>query len=167
MKPPSSALPGATLHPNAGCITRFYAAFAERDAEGMVAEYHCDVRFSDPVFQQLRGPRARGMWRMLAGRAKDLVVSLRDVDAGAAQGRARWEARYTFSATGRRVHNVVEARFTFEGGQILAHDDSFDLWRWAGMALGARGRLLGWTPFVQAAIRKKAAEGLDAYLRPA
>ena len=35
------------------------------------------------------------------------------------------------------------------------------------MALGARGRLLGWTPFVQAAIRKKAAEGLDAYLRPA
>jgi hypothetical protein len=32
------------------------------------------------------------------------------------------------------------------------------------MALGAKGRLLGWTPFVQNAIRSQAAKSLSAYM---
>ncbi len=152
------------MHPNAEAITRFYTAFARRDAEGMAAEYHADVRFSDPVFQDLRGDRARAMWRMLAGRAKDIALEFRDVEADDATGRAHWEARYTFSATGRKVHNVIDARFVFKDGKILEHIDTFDLWRWAGMALGPSGKLLGWAPFVQKGIRKRAIEGLDAFL---
>ena len=38
-------------------------------------------------------------------------------------GRAHWEADYTFSSTGRKVHNVIDATFEFEGGLIRAHRD--------------------------------------------
>jgi ketosteroid isomerase-like protein len=155
------------MHPNAASITRFYTCFSKRDAEGMTAEYHRDVRFSDPVFQDLRGDRARAMWRMLTGRAKDMVLEFRDVEVDGAdptRGRAHWEARYTFSATGRKVHNVIDARFTFRDGKIADHVDTFDLWRWAGMALGPSGKLLGWAPFVQNGIRRRAVEGLDAFM---
>jgi hypothetical protein len=32
------------------------------------------------------------------------------------------------------------------------------------MALGPSGKLLGWAPFVQNGIRKRALEGLDAFI---
>jgi ketosteroid isomerase-like protein len=140
-------------------IERFYRAFAARDAETMAALYTDDVRFSDAAFGPLEGERARNMWRMLAARATDLELTFRDVtDEG-----AHWEARYTFSQTGRRVHNVIEARFEFRDGKISRHDDRFDFWRWSRQALGAPGWLLGWTPLLQNAVRKKALAGLDAY----
>ena len=40
----------------------------------------------------------------------------------------------------------------------------FDLWRWSGMALGLKGKLLGWLPPVQGAIRKTAGDGLKAFM---
>lgn len=144
-------------------VTRFYEAFARRDAEGMVACYADDVRFSDPVFPDLRGERAKNMWRMLCERGKDLEIEFRDVKSDGTTGSAHWEARYTFSFTGHRVHNVIDARFELSNGKITRHVDSFDLWRWSGMALGVKGKLLGWAPFVQNAIRKKGAIGLDAW----
>jgi len=152
------------VHPHAELVTRFYTSFAKRDPEGMLAAYHPDVTFSDPVFVDLHGDRARGMWRMLAARAKDIELEFRDVEADDAMGRAHWEARYTFSATGRRVHNVIEARFAFEGGLIKDHRDTFDLWRWSSQAFGLSGKLLGWSPLAKAAIRKNAARGLDEWM---
>ena len=62
------------------------------------------------------------------------------------------------------VHNVIDARFEFEEGKIRRHTDRFDLWRWAGMALGVPGKLLGWTPLLQNTIRRKAAAGLDEWI---
>ncbi len=144
-------------------IKRFYEAFSKRDAEGMVACYADDVRFSDPVFTDLRGDRAKNMWRMLCERGKDLTIEFTDVKASGANGSAHWEARYTFSVTGRSVHNVIDASFVFEDGKIKEHVDTFDLWRWAGMALGMSGKLLGWTPLVQGKIRKTAQQGLDVW----
>jgi len=148
---------------SAKLIESFYEAFSRRDAEAMVATYAADVRFSDPVFIDLRGERAKDMWRMLCERGKDLEVTFGDVKVDGDRGAARWEARYTFGPTGNRVHNVIDARFVFAGGKIAEHVDSFDLRRWAGMALGLKGKLLGWAPFVQGAIRKAAARGLDEW----
>lgn len=153
------------MHPNARLIETFYTSFQKRDAEGMVACYHPDVRFSDPVFHELVGPRACAMWRMLCKRAKDLEIEFRDVQADDKTGSAHWEARYLFSATGRNVHNVIDAKFEFRDGKIVRHADTFDLWRWAGMAMGAKGKLLGWLPPVQQAIHKKAMGGLDEFER--
>ena len=56
-------------------IERFYEGFKKRDAEVMAACYADDVAFSDPVYVDLHGERARDMWRMLAGRAKDLDLT--------------------------------------------------------------------------------------------
>lgn len=153
------------MHPNARLIESFYTSFQKRDAEGMVACYAPDVRFSDPVFRDLQGPRAGNMWRMLCGRAKDLEIEFRDVVADDRTGSAHWEARYLFSATGRTVHNVIDAKFDFRDGKIVRHTDTFDLWRWAGMALGPKGKLLGWLPPIQKAVQKKAMSGLDAFER--
>ena len=155
----------AMTHPNAQAIQEFYAAFARRDAEGMIAHYAPDVRFSDPVFPSLRGEEAFAMWRMLTGRAADLRVEASDIDADDATGRAHWEAWYTFSATGNPVHNRIDARFVFKDGKIVEHADTFDLRKWAGMALGMKGKLLGWLPPVQASIRKQADAGLRAYMK--
>lgn len=152
------------MHPHAALIARFYEAFAKRDAEAMAACYHKDVVFSDPVFGELRGDRARDMWRMLCGRAKDLTVVASDIAADDKLGSARWVADYRFGKTGRPVHNVIEARFAFRDGLIAEHHDTFPLYKWSRMALGAPGVLLGWTPMVQAKVRAQARQGLDAFV---
>ena len=150
-------------HPNAELIQRFYTAFQRLDAEAMAACYAAEVRFSDPVFTDLRGAAAGDMWRMLCSRAEGFSLTFDAVQADDRQGSAHWVARYRFSATGRQVVNRIQARFRFEGGLIVEHHDQFDLWRWAGQALGAKGLLLGWAPPVQGAIRRQAAKGLAQF----
>ena len=154
-------------HPHAALVERFYQALQRRDGAAMAACYHPEVRFSDPVFTELRGPRAGAMWRMLTSRAPDLAVDFAGVTADAAAGAARWEARYTFGATGRRVHNVITATFAFRDGSIVEHRDVFDFWRWSRQALGPAGWLLGWTPALRNKVRAQAARGLDAFLAKA
>lgn len=146
-------------------ITRFYEAFAKRDAQGMAACYHDDIHFSDPVFPDLRGPRAGGMWRMLCETATELTIEFSDVKAAETTGSAHWEARYPFSATGRRVHNRVDAEFRFQDGLIIEHKDHFDFWRWSRMALGPAGLVLGWTPILRNKVRGQAGAKLDKYLQ--
>jgi len=153
------------MHPNEKVIQDFYAAFGRKDAEGMIACYDREVWFSDPVFLDLKGEEAFAMWRMLTSRGKDLTLEVSGIEADDTSGKAHWDARYTFSQTGRKVLNRIDARFTFRDGKITRHEDSFDLWKWAGMALGLKGQLLGWAPPVQGAIRKNAAAGLRAFMK--
>jgi ketosteroid isomerase-like protein len=141
-------------------IFRLYEAFAVRDHVGMALCYTPDARFSDPVFTDLRGTQVAAMWRMLCQRATDLRITYSDVSAEGNSGSAHWEAWYTYSATGRPVHNVIEAAFTFRDGRIAIHRDHFDLYRWTRQALGTTGVLLGWTPFLRSAVRRKAALAL-------
>ncbi|MGH8673973.1 MAG: nuclear transport factor 2 family protein [Burkholderiales bacterium] len=152
------------MHKNAELIERFYTAFRKRDAATMAGCYHPDVEFSDPVFTDLKGARAGAMWRMLCERGKDLRVEFSDARADDRTGTAHWEAWYTFSGTGRKVHNVIDASFEFKDGLIVRHTDRFDLHRWAGQALGITGKLLGGTSFLQGKVRTKAAKSLDDYV---
>jgi len=141
-------------------ISQLYQAFAARDHETMARWYTADARFSDPVFTDLRGPQVAAMWRMLCRRATDLRIEFRDVRASGGSGSAHWEAWYTYTATGRPVHNVIDAAFTFRDGLIATHRDNFDLYRWTRQALGSTGLLLGWTPLVRRAIRRTAKRAL-------
>jgi len=150
-------------HPNAALIRRFYEAFGRRDAAAMLACYAPDVRFSDPVFPRLDAGGVGTMWRMLCARGNDLRVVASGIDADDARGRARWVATYTYSATGRSVLNEIDATFAFDEGRIVRHEDRFDLHAWAQQALGLRGLLFGWTPPMQTAIRRKAAQALAAW----
>jgi ketosteroid isomerase-like protein len=148
---------------NTARIERFYAAFGARDPAGMLACYHPAVTFSDPVFPALDARGVASMWTMLCERGKDLAIVVSDIVADATTGRAHWVATYTFSGTGRKVTNRIDAAFEFRDGLIVRHVDSFSLWRWSAMALGAKGVFLGWLPPVRSAIRAQAARALAAY----
>jgi ketosteroid isomerase-like protein len=140
------------VHPNAKTIESFYTAFAALDADGMNRCYdESVVRFSDPVFTDLRGAEVTGMWRMLCARATNFDLTFDDVDADDESGRAHWVARYTFAKTKRPVVNDIRATFVFDEGRIVQHRDVFDLWKWAGQAL-------------QHSIRKEARKNLERFL---
>jgi ketosteroid isomerase-like protein len=145
-------------------IERFYGAFAQRDGAGMAACYAPDVHFSDPVFTDLHGREAGAMWRMLTERGTDLRVELLEHSADGDPGTAHWRAHYTFTQTGRPVVNDVHASLRFRDGLIGDHIDDFDFHRWARQALGLSGLLLGWTPLLRSAVRRKARAGLDEFL---
>mgnify|MGYP000355230147 CR=1 FL=1 len=152
-------------HEHEALLTKFYAAFSRRDGESMGACYAGDASFSDPVFVSLDAKEVRGMWRMLCEQGKDLKVEASNMTADAIAGSAHWEAYYTFSATGKSVHNIIDAKFKFRDGLIVEHIDSFDFWRWSRMALGVPGVLLGWTPLIRNKVRSTARGRLEAYLK--
>ncbi len=151
-------------HPNDELIERFYAAFARRDGDAMATCYAPSATFSDPVFSDLHGQEPGEMWRMLTGRAEDLEVKLLEHEAGEERGSAHWLADYTFSMTGRKVHNDVRAVFRFQDGLIAEHRDSFSFYAWSRQALGPAGLVLGWTPIVHGKVKRQARAGLDEFL---
>ena len=149
---------------NEALIRKFYEAFDRRDGETMAACYAPGAHFSDPVFTDLNGDEPGAMWRMLTGRADDLRVELLEHEADGDTGSARWLARYTFTQTGRPVVNDVRATFRFRDGLIAEHRDEFGFHRWAKQALGPTGLMLGWTPVLRSATRKRARAGLDEFM---
>jgi ketosteroid isomerase-like protein len=151
------------MHPNHELIVHFYEAFDRHDGDAMAACYHDEATFSDPVFVDLDADGVGEMWRMLTTRGADLRVEFSDVEADDESGRAHWEAWYTFSTTGKQVHNIIEASFKFRDGKIVSHVDEFDFWRWSRQALGIAGVLLGWTPIVRGAVRSGARKELDTW----
>lgn len=159
--PQASDSPAARA--NAQLLENFYRAFQRCDGETMAACYTADARFSDPVFTHLNGSEPGDMWRMLTQNAQDFSLEFDGIRADEHSGEAHWVATYTFSKTGRKVVNDIQARFTFRDGKIAVHQDSFDLWKWSRQALGAPGYVLGWSGLVQGKIRGLAAKGLQDF----
>ena len=93
------------------------------------------------------------------------MAELAEHDADDTTGTAHWLANYTFTQTGRKVHNDVRASFRFADGLIAEHDDSFGFHTWARQALGPPGLLLGWTPIIQGPVRRRARASLDEFMR--
>jgi ketosteroid isomerase-like protein len=159
---PSSPIP---RNPYEQRIVDFYAAFAARDAVKMAEQYHRDIAFTDPAFPMLRGDEATAMWAMLVSRAKDdFSVALISVEANAEGGHATWEAHYTFSQTGRKVHNIISASFAFREGRIVRHVDQFPFWRWSRQAFGATGVLIGWSLPFKALVRRRVKDALVGFM---
>ena len=145
-------------------LTTFYQAFQNLDAATMAACYHPKAQFNDPVFQDLQGEEIGQMWAMLIERSKgQLDIQFSNITADDQKGAAVWEAKYSFSATKRPVHNVIHASFEFQDGKIIRHTDQFDLWKWTRMALGPVGYLLGWSSLLQNKVRAQAKQGLNRY----
>lgn len=151
---------------NRDLIEKFYQSFAAKDANGMLSCYHPEIRFEDPAFGILDGKRAGDMWRMLLSNKKsNVVVHFSDVIADDRSGSARWTADYVFSQSGRKVHNIINAKFEFKDNLIVRHTDSFDLYRWSKQALGISGWLLGWTPLFKKKLQQKTNGLLDGFLK--
>lgn len=149
---------------NKKLIENFYTSFQQLDWNGMNENYHEEVFFWDPVFENLDAKRVKAMWQMLCEQATDFSLDFRDVKAGAEYGKCNWIATYTFSKTGRMVINDVKSQFKFHDGKIIEHMDDFSLYRWSRQALGTPGLLLGWSPFIQNKIRKTARESLKKFM---
>ena len=158
------------MHPNQIRLDDFYTAFARLDADAMAACYAPGAQFDDEVFSLRGHDQVSGMWRMLceATQAKnrdDWKLACSAIEAGDTTGKAHWEADYRFSASGRKVHNVIDAEFEFnDAGLITRHRDRFDFWGWSRQALGVPGLVLGWTPFFRRMVRTQAAVNLEKYL---
>jgi hypothetical protein len=149
---------------NENTIVKFYTAFANADATQMCECYHSNAKFRDPVFGLLKGNDICQMWKMLIESSKgNLKIDFSEVKAEEYRGSANWIATYNFSKTNRKVVNSVHARFQFQDGLIINHNDDFDIWNWAKQALGIKGLLLGWTGFVQKKIQEEALKSLKKY----
>jgi ketosteroid isomerase-like protein len=153
------------MNQNEVLITKFYTNFQQKSAAGMIECYHDDIHFSDPAFQNLKGIEAKAMWQMLIERSSTLKITFSNVKATENEGSADWIAEYIFSKTNRQVVNKIHAEFKFKDGKIIDHKDNFNLWKWAGMALGITGYLLGFTPNVKNKIREDAMSGLKLFMK--
>ena len=147
-------------------IERFYAAFAKLDAATMQACYAPGAQFDDEAFSLQGAPQIGGMWRMLCETTKAKGMAHWKFESSHITARsAHWEAHYMFSATGRLVHNKIDAEFEFDAkGLITQHRDRFDFWSWSRQALGAPGWLLGWSSFLRKKVRTTAATNLQRFL---
>lgn len=130
-------------------IKLFYDAFQNFDAESMIACYHQEIKFEDPAFGVLKGEEAKNMWRMLCKSLKEQKgkIIFSTIESDGTKGTANWEAYYTFSITGQKIHNIIKAEFEFKDGLIIKHTDTFNLYKWSKQAFGLKGVLIGWTPF--------------------
>ena len=144
-------------------IETFYTGLKERDSDKMIACYHDNIIFEDPAFGKLKGERAKKMWKMLCKNGKNLYIDFSNIKADDQQGSAHWEAKYTFSQTGRAVHNKIDAQFEFKDGKIVRHTDHFNLRQWAGQAMGWKGKLLGGTNFFKNKLHQQTNKTLDQF----
>jgi hypothetical protein len=148
---------------NKALIGRFYTAFKQKDYATMAECYHPEAYFRDEAFE-LTGKEIGAMWHMLCLRGKDMTLEFSVTDQ-AGKITAHWEPKYSFSQTGRFVHNIVDAEFEFKDGLIIKHIDSFDFWSWSRQALGAPGLLLGWTPLLRNKVSKMAMGNLRKFMK--
>ena len=148
-------------------IENFYKAFQNLDADGMIACYHDDIIFEDPAFGVLEGERAKAMWQMLceSQKGKDFKVIVSNIEASNYGGSAHWEAFYTFSKTGKKVHNIIEAQFEFKDDLIFRHKDDFILYNWAKQALGFKGLIMGRTQFFKSKLKTQTNYLLDKFIK--
>lgn len=146
-------------------IETFYKAFSNLDAETMVSCYHDDIIFEDPAFGILKGNRAKNMWRMLCDsqKNKDFKVIFSNIEISENNGSASWEAFYTFSKTGRKVHNQIQANFVVKDDKIIKHTDTFNLYKWSKQAMGFKGLVIGKTKFFKNKLKGQTNKMLDKY----
>ncbi len=150
---------------NKELIKTFYRAFQQKDHQTMAQCYHTDAYFKDEAFE-LTGKEIGGMWHMLCERGKDMTMEF-SVAEKDGEVSAHWEPKYSFSQTGRLVHNIIDAEFEFRDGKIIKHIDHFNFWSWSRQALGAPGLLLGWTPLLRRKVKKMAMRNLKKFMQKA
>ncbi|MBU2928446.1 nuclear transport factor 2 family protein [Winogradskyella psychrotolerans] len=148
-------------------IKTFYTALKNCDGATMASCYHNDVIFEDPAFGVLKGERAKAMWLMLCNsqNGSDFNVEFSNIKSAKDSGSAHWEAHYTFSQTGRKVHNKIDAKFEFKDGLIIKHTDEFDLHKWAKQALGIKGIFFGGMQFFKNKLQSQTNHLLDKFIQ--
>jgi len=152
------------MNSNEQLIHHFYSSFQRKDVQAMQDCYAAGATFSDPVFTNLNAAEVRSMWAMLLKNGKDMRVEFKNIEGNDNCVTAEWDAWYTFSKTGNKVHNQIKASFLIENGKIVKHTDQFSFYKWAKQALGVTGVLLGWTGFLKNKISTTAKKSLKSFM---
>lgn len=153
------------MTPNEALIHQFYTAFQQKDVKTMQNSYGDQAIFNDAVFINLDAQQVRAMWQMLLSRSEDMKLSFGKVKEDGDKVTAYWEAHYTFTATGKKVVNKIDAEFEIKDGKIIMHTDTFNFYKWARQAFGSGGLLLGWTNVFKEKVRQTAKKKLDDYMQ--
>lgn len=148
------------MHPHARLLNKLFNALNQRNAAAMTSCYHANATFHDIAFD-LRGRREIGdMWRMIC--TSDIRATFEVVDANDGGARVSVVDDYTFSDTGRPVHNVIDSRFRFDHGLIVEQRDNCDPHAWGAMAIGGVGGFIAGR--VPALRRRKAKRKLAKFV---
>lgn len=149
---------------NEQIIHQFYTAFQQKNYKTMQDSYADNAVFNDAVFTNLDAKEVKAMWQMLISRSGDMTMTFGNIKEAGNKVTAYWEANYTFTATGRKVVNKINAEFELENGKIVKHTDDFNFYKWAKQAFGAGGFLLGWTSAFKAKVGETAKKKLEEYM---
>ena len=152
------------MNANEQLIHHFYTCFKNKDFKGMQDCYADDAIFSDAVFKNLNAEEVKAMWQMLITKGKDLRLEFTVISSTENTAKAHWDAYYTFSATGKKVINRIDATFEIENGKIVKHTDNFNFYTWAKQAFGLTGMLLGWTSFLNKKVSAQAMKNLENFM---
>jgi ketosteroid isomerase-like protein len=121
-------------HANADLLQRLFTNLNHHDHQEMAACYDARATFRDIAFD-LRGIKSiHAMWHMIC--QTDIRASFQLLEVDDRVGHVNLVDDYTFSSTGRAVHNVIDSYFRLRDGLIIEHRDSCDARVWAAMALG-------------------------------
>ena len=150
---------------NKDIIEKFYTAFQNLDSKTMNSLLADDIEFEDPAFGKLKGDKVKYMWQFLCENAKDFKVEFSDIKTKGNNGTGHWEAFYTFSLTGNKVHNIIDSTFEFENGLIIKHKDDFDIKKWIKQAMGSAIGIIGGSFFIKNTVRKQSNKYLEKYIR--
>jgi uncharacterized protein len=122
------------MHSNEALLHKLYAALSAHNHREMAACYQADATFNDIAFNLRDAREIHAMWHMIS--EGDIAVTVRAVDANDQTGHSEVIDDYTFSDTGRKVHNRITSTFRFRDGLIAEQRDECDPRQWADMALG-------------------------------
>lgn len=148
-------------------IEKFYNAFKEGNAEEMVSCYDDNIIFEDPAFGELKGEKAKMMWKMLLSKKEaraEISYSTIIIDNTVTRGTAKWTARYTYGPAKRKVVNHVNATFEIKNNKITRHTDNFNFWKWSMQALGFTGYVLGWSSFMKNKVQGFTNKALEQFI---
>lgn len=81
------------------------------------------------------------MWHMVYD--GDIRATFEIVEASESRAVVNGVDDYTFRATGRKVHNIIESRFRLLDHSIVDQHDVCDARQWTAMALGGASGLRG------------------------
>ena len=146
-------------------VIKFYEAFKSKDYKTMQSLYAINALFGDEVFMNLSGFETGKMWEMLLKSAKDLEVSYKILSTSRNKAKVKWEAAYTFTKTGRKVHNVVISRFEIEDGKIVTQKDKFNFGKWSRQSLGFFPWLISFTGITRKKVQEAAEISLNDFIR--
>ena len=119
---------------NADLLHRLFTGLSHHDHGEMASCYHQDAAFRDIAFDLIGKKQIHAMWHMIS--ETDIRPTFHVVRADEERGVVKLVDDYTFTSTGKPVHNIIVSNFRFQGGRIIDHQDVCDARAWASMALG-------------------------------